>query len=99
MASKPLDVAHGYTVHAEDCICDLCKQGCPSKKVTDEVMFLLPKGSYTKKATAEEIKTVDLKRRPALRDHLVDRDCVVLDGHCDCLRNPNGGLPLGCKNG
>lgn len=49
--------------------------------------------------TAADLMTVDLNKRPALRDYLVTQDCVVLDGQCDCEKNPNGGIPLDCKYG
>lgn len=32
-------------------------------------------------------------------DPLVNRDCVILDGHCDCPPNPNGGIPFCRKYG
>lgn len=47
--------------------------------------------------TAKEILTIDLNRRPALRDHLLDRDCAALDGKCDCETKPGQSVPDDCK--
>ncbi len=45
---------------------------------------------YTDHRFAEELRT-------GPRDCLTARDCVVLDGRCDCPANPEGGVPNACK--
>lgn len=46
--------------------------------------------------TAKQINSTEFPRAKANNDFLTDRDCVILDGQCDCPRLKGNSLPE-CK--